>query len=128
MNKLRFLMPIGFLAIAAAFGTVVMLLWNWLMPSLFGLITVNFWQALGLLILCRILFGGFKWHRRMHHGHGGCMHGMRNNLREKWQKMTPEQRAEFMNRRREHFGRGGFFGKPDFDPFAMDENAPKEHE
>lgn len=34
----------------------VMWLWNWLMPELFGLQTVNFWQALGLLVLCGALF------------------------------------------------------------------------
>ena len=40
-------------------GGVVMLLWNWLLPPLFGWREVTFWQALGLLALCRILFGGF---------------------------------------------------------------------
>ena len=47
-------------------GQVVMLLWNWLAPTLFGLRQITFWQALGLLALCRILFGGhsFGAHRR----------------------------------------------------------------
>jgi len=40
-------------------GSVVMLLWNWLAPTLFGLRLITFWQAIGLLALCRILFGGF---------------------------------------------------------------------
>ena len=40
-------------------GKVVHLLWNWLMPMLFGLREVTFWQAVGILALCRILFGGF---------------------------------------------------------------------
>ena len=40
-------------------GEVVMHLWNWLAPALFGLRLITFWQALGLLALCRILFGGF---------------------------------------------------------------------
>jgi hypothetical protein len=38
---------------------VVMSLWNWLMPSLFGLGVITFWQALGLLVFSRILFGRF---------------------------------------------------------------------
>jgi hypothetical protein len=38
-------------------GEVVKLLWNWLAPELFGLRPVTFWQALGLLAICRILFG-----------------------------------------------------------------------
>jgi len=39
---------------------VVMALWNWLMPALFGLKTIRFLQALGLLVFSRILFGGFR--------------------------------------------------------------------
>ncbi|MGA7590151.1 MAG: hypothetical protein WBW02_06555, partial [Candidatus Sulfotelmatobacter sp.] len=41
-------------------GFVVMSLWNWLMPSLFGWHLINFWQAVGVLILSKILFGGFR--------------------------------------------------------------------
>ena len=54
-------------------GEVVMHLWNWLLPELFGWHQVTFWEALGLLVLCRILFGGFG-------GHG---HDKRARLREK---------------------------------------------
>ena len=46
-------------AACAVFGFVVMGLWNWLAPAVFGAHTITFWQALGLLILGRILFGGF---------------------------------------------------------------------
>ena len=135
MNKFRFLAPIGFLAVVAGFSAVVMLLWNWLIPSIFGLGAVSFWQALGLLIICRILFGNVGgWHRRMHGGHGGGMHG-KHHLREKWMKMTPEERKEFINKRkeyfekgREHFARGDFFGRPHFDPFADGDNVPQDHE
>lgn len=45
------------------FGYFVMLLWNWLMPALFGLPTVTFWQAVGLVVLGKLIFGGG------HHGH-----------------------------------------------------------
>ena len=45
----------GFIAIG---GGVVMLLWNWLLPPLFGWPQVTIWQGFGLLVLCRILFGG----------------------------------------------------------------------
>ncbi len=63
---------IGMLAVTL-FTFVVMNLWNWLVPAIFGLQSVNFWQALGLLLLSRILFGGFRgspgrhmhWRRRM---------------------------------------------------------------
>ena len=59
--------PLGFAAFIALGGWVVMLLWNWLAPALFGLRLINFWQALGLLALCRILFGGFGGHHRSNH-------------------------------------------------------------
>ena len=44
----------------AVFSFVVMHLWNWLMPELFGLHLITYWQALGVLILSKILFGGFR--------------------------------------------------------------------
>jgi hypothetical protein len=58
----KILAGIGFailgIGLLALFGLVVMLLWNWLMPDLFGLKTVNYWQAWGLLALSTILFKG----------------------------------------------------------------------
>ena len=51
----------------ALFGLVVMVLWNWLMPALFDLPPVNYGQALGLLILSRILFGRFRGGSRRSH-------------------------------------------------------------
>src|SRR5216684_2629257 len=48
------------LTAAAVLTLVVTRLWNWLMPSLFGLHTITYWQALGLLVLSRILLGGFR--------------------------------------------------------------------
>jgi hypothetical protein len=91
MKKVRFLLPVGILLIVAGFSVVVMLLWNWLMPSIFGLTSIDFWQALGIFILVRILFGGF--------GHGKWKHH-RNHICEKWMEMTPEQQEKFIHRRR----------------------------
>ena len=58
----KILVTIGFgiagLGLLAVLGLVVMLLWNWLMPEIFGLKQVNYWQAWGLLILSWILFKG----------------------------------------------------------------------
>ncbi len=56
---LGILFAIGGIALLALFGWFVMLLWNWLMPDIFGLKQLNYWQAWGLLILCSILFKGF---------------------------------------------------------------------
>jgi hypothetical protein len=59
---------IGACAFALAFGWVVMLLWNWLMPAIFGLGTIGYWQAFGLVVLAKLLFG------RMGGPHGGPKH------------------------------------------------------
>jgi hypothetical protein len=69
-------------------GGVVRLLWNWLAPTLFGLQPVTFWQAIGLLALCRILFGGFR-------GGGGPRSKIRQRMAERWEQMTPEEREKF---------------------------------
>ena len=91
---------IGIVAIAV-FVLVVMLLWNWLLPSIFGIAAINYWQALGILVLSKILFGGFG--KR----HIGNKHEYHNRLREKWTNMSEEERKEFLKHRR-HFG----FGHP----------------
>jgi hypothetical protein len=52
----------GLLVFIGVGGAAVQLLWNWLMPSLFAWHAITFWQAIGLLALCRILFGGFGRH------------------------------------------------------------------
>jgi hypothetical protein len=87
---------IGLLA-ATVFTFVVMHLWNWLMPSLFGLHLITFWQALGLLILSKILFGGFR-------GRPGGFGG-RRRMMERWEKMTPEEREKFREGMRSGCGR-----------------------
>lgn len=59
---------IGAVIIAFLFGYFVMLLWNWLLPPLFHVGTINYWQAFGLVILAKIFFGGVGGGH--HHGHG----------------------------------------------------------
>jgi hypothetical protein len=68
-------------------GEIVMLLWNWLAPALFGWRQITFWQAIGLLALCRILFGGFRG--------GGPRSRIRQRMAERWEQMTPEEREKF---------------------------------
>lgn len=55
---------IGAAVFALAFGWFVQLLWNWLMPGIFGLGTIGYWQAFGLVILGKLIFGSIG-------GHGG---------------------------------------------------------
>lgn len=81
-RKWMFLIPVFIAAFIVIGGEVVMHLWNWLLPSLFGWRQITFWQGLGLLLLCRILFGGL--------GHGG--HGGR---RCRGNRLTPEEREKF---------------------------------
>jgi len=69
-------------------GEVVMHLWNWLLPALFGWRLITFWQALGLLVLCRILFGGYG-------GHGHDNSKWRGPKDKRWEGMTPEEREKF---------------------------------
>ncbi|MDL2223687.1 hypothetical protein LJB92_00035 [Bacteroidales bacterium OttesenSCG-928-M06] len=96
----------------ATLGAVIMLLWNWLLPSLLGVAAINFWQALGLFILARILFGGFGiGHKMMMARNMKNRH--RNPIHEKWMKMSDEERKEFI-RKRKQFGFGGSWGREDF--------------
>jgi hypothetical protein len=98
-KKWIFLGPLAILAMVLFIslgGELVLQLWNWLLPPLFGWRLITFWQALGLLALCRILFGGW-----------GCHGSPRSNMRrridervrqrmdERWEKMTPEEREKF---------------------------------
>ncbi len=83
---------VAMLAIAGAvFGWIVTLLWNWLMTSLFGLRAIGFWEGLGLFLLGKVLFGGFRGcggpyrHRRRHH----------RRLQARWERMTPQERESF---------------------------------
>ena len=78
---------VAFLLFIAVGGEIVRLLWNWLLPPLFGVSRITFWQALGLLALCRILFGGFG----LHGGSG-------SHYRRRWEAMTPEERERIRER------------------------------
>ncbi len=61
---------VGTAVFALAFGWLVMLLWNWLMPAVFGLGTLSYWQSFGLVILAKLIFGGLGgWGRHQGHGH-----------------------------------------------------------
>jgi uncharacterized membrane protein SpoIIM required for sporulation len=87
---------VGFTVFIAIGGAVVRLLWNWLLPPILGLPAITFWQALGLLALSRILFGGF----------GMRGYGPRSRLRGRWEHMTPEERERFRNGMRARWGFG----------------------
>jgi hypothetical protein len=96
------------IVLVAVLGYVVMSLWNSLMPPLFGLHLITFWQAVGLLLLSKILLGGFRG------GPGRHMY-WRHRMRERWEHMTPEEREKFREGMR---GRCGPFGPPAAQPKA----------
>ena len=81
--------PLGLAVFIWIGGEVVMHLWNWNLPALFGWRQITFWQALGLFALCRILFGGV---------------GMRHRSNSRWRMggdckpMTPEERERIRQR------------------------------
>ncbi len=90
------------------FSFVLMSLWNWLMPALFGWHVINFWQAVGILVLSKILFGGFR-------GRPGRHMYWRRRMMERWEQMTPEEREKF---RQGMSGGCGPFGSPAAEPRA----------
>jgi len=100
VKKLILIAPLAILGILLFIfigGELVLHLWNWLLPPLFGWHQITFWQALGLLVLCRILFGGHGWHRssRSH---------VRRHMLESWEHMTPEERERIRQKWRGRWG------------------------
>lgn len=89
------------LVAAAAMSAVVMLLWNRLMPQLFGLHLLSFWQALGLLVLSRVLFGRFG------RPGGPWGFGPQGMMMQRWAQMSDAEREQLRARWR---GRGCFGG------------------
>ncbi len=101
MNRrrgLRILKVAGIAILAlGVFGLVVRGLWNWLMPEIFGLRPITFWQALGVWILSRILLAGF------HGGHSKDRR-WRAHLIDRWERMSPEEREKFREKLRHRWG------------------------
>lgn len=107
MKKWMFLfglkMAAFFVLAVLALGSVVMMLWNWLIPAVFSGPEITFFQALGILVLAKILTGGFKgrWGGSCgccgHHGGKGVYWRMK--MQGKWEGMSEEEKEKF----RKHF-------------------------
>lgn len=96
-RKFFFFIPVAVLIILAL-GYAVMFLWNSILPEVAKLGKLSYSQALGLLILCRLLFGHFR------PGGQGRGFGRRNKeMREKWHDMTPDERIRFREEYRKRF-------------------------
>jgi len=91
-----FMIPLMVLGLFVISG-VVTLLWNWIIPSISTLTALTYWQAMGLFVLCRILFGGFRFGFRKH------QHAVHNHLsnhapfRNRFMEMTEDERQHFKN-------------------------------
>jgi len=96
--------PIIFIAFFAAFTAVAMLLWNALLPEIFGIKAINFWQTAGLLILIRLFFGGIGHHSHKFRKFKNRKHYLNRykegeEFREKLKSMTKEERREYIKER-----------------------------
>ena len=92
-------MPVAVLGCVALFTYAVYALWNGVLVDVLGVKVITYWQALGLLVLSKILFGGFP-------GRGGrCGPPWRKHMRSKhWESLTPEQREKMREEMRHRFG------------------------
>jgi len=102
IRKLIFIIPLAFLALAG-FTWVVMLLWNNVLAIVLHISTITFWQSLGLLVLSKILFSGFRG------AHAG-RHEWKKGMMQRWDNMTPEEKEKFRGEWEKRCGRR--FGKP----------------
>jgi hypothetical protein len=108
--KLIYIIPLAIVGITLFVfvgGELVMRLWNWLLPGLFGWRLITFWQAIGILALCRILFGGHGWHSDKR----SRFRGVRERMRERCGRMSPEEREKFRQAMRERWDFGSSTGE-----------------
>jgi hypothetical protein len=110
--KIVLFIPLIALAIAL-FGWVTMSLWNWLIPQLFNGPVITFWQALGLLVLSKILFSGFGKSGGHHKAH------WKRNWQRKLSHMSPEERERFKQKFEERWCR-----KSSSTPAGPGQNSP----
>ena len=96
--KIAFIAPLGIAAVFL-FGWIVELLWNHALAPATGWREVTYWQAVGVLVLAKILFGFGGGH----HG-GGMRRRMRRQSWENWQSMSPEEREKFREAMRSRYG------------------------
>lgn len=113
MNKTKKILGVLlFIAVFAAAIAIVMLLWNALIPEIVGWTVINYWQAAGLMILCRLLLGGFGRFGRGHFFGRRGNHGHWHNFKDRMKGMSRDDRRDYI---REHMSKGrpfrdDFFG------------------
>jgi hypothetical protein len=112
--KGRFIfIPLGIAAFLSLTGFVVMSLWNYLLPAILHVGAITFWQAIGIFILCKILFG---------FGRGGHKAGapwMRHRMEERFKNMTPEEKEKFKEKMMQKCGPGRWGGGHSWDSYNV---------
>lgn len=106
-------------AFVMLFTFIVMSLWNAILPAVLGVKIITFWQALGILVLSKILFSGFGgWHHKREH----IKNQWRQRMKEKWENMSPEERQKFKDEWKTRC-RGAFRGR--FDEQNINTGEPR---
>lgn len=93
---------IGAIAMFALVTAIVMWLWNALLPEIFGIKVISYWQAMGILVLSKILFGGLKG------GGGKFRHMKEKHIEHKMEGMSDEEKEKFREMWRKRCGTGFF--------------------
>jgi hypothetical protein len=116
-KKVKFLIALLFIAGLFLLPYIVMLLWNGILPEVIGVKTITYWQAVGIFILCKLLFGGFKGGGNHHHKKHQMMKrhfknccnnndnksSMKEALRDKFMNMSDEERENFRQKWKDRF-------------------------
>ena len=116
-KKGKFLIALLFIAALFLLPYIVMLLWNGILPEIIGVKTITYWQAVGIFILCKLLFGGFKGggnhhhkkHRMIRQHFKNCCNNndnkssMKEALRDKFMNMSDEERENFRQKWKDRF-------------------------
>lgn len=116
-KKGNFLIALLFIAGLFLLPYIVMLLWNGILPEVIGVKTITYWQAVGIFILCKLLFGGFKGGGNHHHkkhkmikkhfknccNNNDNKSSMKEALRDKFMNMSDEERENFRQKWKDRF-------------------------
>ena len=106
-------------AFVMLFSFIVMSIWNAVLPAVLGVKVITFWQALGILVLSKILFSGFGG---FHHKREHFRNRFRQKMLNKWEKMTPEEKKKFKDELKNRCRTwGGPFSDRNFPPHEPDE-------
>ena len=97
---------------AFLFGYLIQILWNWLMPDIFGLGTITYWQGFGLFLIAKFLFGGFRGHDHYNYKRRDHVEWLRHKSIRRW---SPEKLKKF-------FKYWGERGEADFEEYLKQDD------